>query len=62
MGISAHKLRFNMNENLNLVEILKYVPRGTMLWSPIYGDCEFIEIRYNDEYPIICLVQHRDGS
>ena len=30
-----------MNENLNLVEILKDCPKGTKLYSPIYGDVEF---------------------
>ena len=27
-----------MNENLNLVEVLKDCPQGTKLYSPIYGD------------------------
>ena len=30
-----------MNENLNLVEVLKNVPKGTKLWSPLCGECEF---------------------
>lgn len=30
-----------MNENLNLIEILKNVPKGTKLWSPLCGECEF---------------------
>lgn len=29
-----------MNENLNLVKILKDCPRGTKLYSPIYGEVE----------------------
>ena len=29
------------NENLNLVEVLKNVPKGTKLWSPLCGECEF---------------------
>lgn len=42
-----------MNENLNLVEILKDCPRGTKLYSPIFGEVEFEEI-YNDAtYPIV---------
>lgn len=61
MGTSAHKLRFNMNENLNLVEILKYVPCGTMLWSPVFGDCEFITIDLTDIiYPIKCQITTKD--
>jgi hypothetical protein len=50
-----------MNENLNLVEILKYVPCGTMLWSPVFGDCEFITIDLTDIiYPIKCQITTKD--
>lgn len=44
-----------MNENLNLVEILKDCPKGTKFYSPIYGDVEFVEVRiknYDGDYPI----------
>ena len=43
-----------MNENLNLVEILKDCPKGTKLYSPIYGDVELVEVLRNEEeiYPI----------
>ena len=53
-----------MNENLNLVEILKDVPSGTKLYSPICGECEFLEI-VNDEYishPIICRTNLNSGD
>ena len=33
-----------MNENLNLVEILKDCPKGTKLYSTVYGEVEFEEI------------------
>ena len=33
-----------MNENLNLVEILKDCPEGTKLYSPVFGDVEFYGI------------------
>ena len=38
-----------MNENLNLVEILKDCPSGTKLYSTVYGDVEFydVNIDYN---------------
>ena len=50
-----------MNENLNLVEILKYVPRGTMLWSPVFGNCTFINIDLTDIfYPIKCQITTTD--
>lgn len=41
-----------MNENLNLVEILKDCPEGTKLYSPIIGEVEFKHIKYC-EYPIV---------
>lgn len=43
-----------MNENLDLVEILKDCPKGTKLYSPIYGDVEFVCVLQNEgvEYPI----------
>lgn len=43
-----------MNENLNLVEILKDCPEGTKLYSPVYGDVELVSVSRNEEavYPI----------
>ena len=43
-----------MNENLNLIEILKNCSKGTKLYSPIYGDVEFVCVLQNEgvEYPI----------
>ena len=42
-----------MNENLNLVEILKDYPKGTKLYSPVYGDVELVDVSQdNVPYPI----------
>ena len=42
-----------MNENLNLVEILKNCPEGTKLYSSIYGDVELVRVYLDDNtYPI----------
>lgn len=42
-----------MNENLNLVEILKYYPEGTKLYSTIYGNVELVRVYLDDNtYPI----------
>ena len=41
-----------MNENLNLVEILKGCPKGTKFYSSIWGTVTFIEIVDNMIYPI----------
>lgn len=38
-----------MNENLNLVEILKDCPEGTKLYSPLYGDVELVKVHHHDE-------------
>lgn len=43
-----------MNENLNLLKILKDCPIGTMLYSPLFGDAELVELKLEEgvEYPI----------
>ena len=43
-----------MNENLNLVEILKDCPKGANLYSPIYGDVELVDVaqKKDEIYPI----------
>ena len=42
------------NDELNLVEILKNVPKGTKLWSPLLGECEFVKVVKDYPSPIIC--------
>lgn len=42
-------------EKLNLVEILKDVPKGTKLYSPIYGKCEIYEINCQVPLPIVVI-------
>ena len=51
-----------MNENLNLVEILKDCPEGTKLYSTIYGEVELNEININSSEPIYILVRHGEVS
>ena len=42
-----------MNENLNLVEILKDCSEGTKLYSTVYGDVELVRVYLDDNtYPI----------
>lgn len=45
-----------MNENINLIEILKDCPKGTKLYSTIYGDVTFELIDEHKPYPIITRV------
>ena len=49
-----------MNENLNLVEILKDCPKGTKLYSPVWGEVELDEVdNFSLERPIV--VSHSCG-
>lgn len=41
-----------MNENLNLVKILKDCPKGTKLYSPMYGDVTLVGVYENERHPI----------
>lgn len=52
-----------MNEDINIAEILKDVPVGTKLWSPIFGECEFEKVLpYNITYPILVIHGSRTYS
>lgn len=50
-----------MNENLNLVEILKDCPEGTKLYSPIIGEVEFKCIKDYD-YPIVTYCKNGEHT
>ena len=45
-----------MNENLNLVEILKDCPKGTKLYSSVFGEVKFGFIEDNSIYPIVLIL------
>ena len=52
-----------MNDNLNLVEILKDCPEGTKLYSPALGEVEFVKIVDEDEYyPIRVIGENGNAS
>ena len=42
-----------MNENIDLTKILNDCPKGTKLYSPIFGEVDFEKIRSDDKYAII---------
>lgn len=54
-----------MEKELNLVEILKDCPRGTKLYSTIYGEVAFegihIDTDYKTDYPITFKYKDEDG-
>ena len=53
-----------MNENLNLVEILKNCPKGTKLYSPLFGEVEFQGVTGGATFPVIfpITVSMKDGN
>lgn len=46
-----------MNENINLCEILKDCPKGTKLWSPVWGDITFETIDAFDG--LVYVLKHK---
>ena len=50
-----------MNGNLNLVEILKDCPKGTKLYSSVFGEVEFDHINTHTNYPIVIRLKDRRG-
>ena len=46
-----------MNENINLCEILKDCPKGTKLWSPVWGDITFEKIDAFDG--LVYVLKHK---
>lgn len=55
MNIRNDRIMEEQKKELNLVEILKDCPKGTKLWSPVFGEIKLIEIIKEDpEYPIRC--------
>ena len=46
-------------EELNLVEILKDCPKGTRLYSTIFGEVEFVEIHDTEKYITILVLSNK---
>lgn len=38
---------------MNIAKILKKYPKGTKLYSPLYGEIELVSV-YDKKYPIVC--------
>ena len=51
-----------MNENLNLVDILKDAPRGTKLWSPLCGECSLNGVDMSSDVPICVEVKGDENN
>ena len=50
-----------MENKINIAEILRDMPKGTKLYSPLFGKCEHIAV-VNNEYPIAIKAQRTDGA
>ena len=49
-----------MNENIDLTKILKDCPKGTKLYSTVFGEVEFDEIKEESNYPIVFVATNGD--
>lgn len=43
---------------MNIAEILRKCPRGTKLYSPVFGEVELAKVSYDEEYPITCITKN----
>ena len=50
-----------MENKINIAEILRDMPKGTKLYSPLFGECELIDVD-NSKYPIVIQSQRIDGA
>lgn len=50
-----------MENKINIAEILRDCPKGTRLYSPLFGKCELIGVD-NSKYPIAIKAQRIDGA
>lgn len=51
-----------MNTKINLVEILKNCPKGTELYSPLFGEVTLHKVSLSGEYPISVRTQTNDSA
>lgn len=42
---------------MNIAEKLKYCPKGMKLYSPVYGEVEFVKVKYGESYAIHCITK-----
>ena len=51
-----------MNENIDLVKILKNCPKGTKFYTTVWGDVEFEYLIEESDYPIHIKTRNRNES
>lgn len=47
---------------MNIAEILKNCPKGTKLYSSLFGELELIDVKNSSPYPITCREIQQDGA
>lgn len=47
---------------MNIAEILKNCPKGTKLYSPIFGELSLVNVRLGAIYPICCRVVNSENA
>lgn len=50
-----------MENKINIAEMLRDMPKGTKLYSPLFGKCELVGID-NSKYPIVIKTQSTDDT
>lgn len=43
---------------MNIAEILRKCPKGTKLYSPVFGEVELMKVDYDEDYPITCITKN----
>ena len=43
---------------MNIAEFLRKCPKGTKLYSPVFGEVELAKVCYYGEYPITCITKN----
>lgn len=51
-----------MENKINIAEILRDMPKGTKLYSLLYGKCEFERISNNNEFPVVVHSEIKPSS
>lgn len=43
---------------MNIAEILRKCPKGTKLYSPVFGEVELAKVDDDEDYPITCITEN----
>lgn len=57
LSITQKKRRKKMENKINIAEILRDMPKGTKLYSPMFGKCKLEEVINDKEYPISVYIR-----